>query len=174
MVLVVKAWDWGLGLWGQETTGEGASSVAVKGPGLKGSCREGRGYWSKCNSVIVTFCQLLATPALWRCQYHGMAPRNSSKYKWSQPEPRRQAVWAAEGGAWEVIPDIRHWIIYTVVLLCFDCDCALVLPSRSKYLTFYCFHRSPCFKNFELLRGLRILKEILNCLKRLIIKCLTL
>lgn len=60
-----------------------------------------------------------------------------------KPEPKRHTVCAAEGGTREVkqapwrvpenyacVPEVWHSVLYcwSLVLLCSDCVCALVLP----------------------------------------------
>ncbi|KAL6054255.1 hypothetical protein STEG23_008471 [Scotinomys teguina] len=38
----------------------------------------------------------------WRCQYEGMTTKTVAAVEWNQPEPRRQAVCAADGRARDV------------------------------------------------------------------------
>ena len=65
-----------------EAIGKGAASVAVEGPGLKGSCREAEAWHHEKNlweAICGSAVQLeQKTAVFWRCQYHEMTTKNSS------------------------------------------------------------------------------------------------
>ena len=110
-----------------------------------------RGYWWKCRPVTAK------DPSIWRVQYHGITTKNNSN---SGEEPELQMVEVSDLGPLEKpvncewIPDIGHWVIYTIgILYWFDCDCALVLtPWNKKEFNLFSFYRSPQLKDFELFK----------------------
>ena len=53
--------------------GEGAASVAIDGPGQKGSCNSFVEAWHHEESLLQ-----LKIAVFWRCQYHEMTTKNSS------------------------------------------------------------------------------------------------
>ena len=83
--------------------------------------------------------------------------------RWSQPELRRQAVWAAEGGVREVaqgprrnpedsepeIMDIEFFTLLSMGLLYSGCDDALVFPSWSKIAFILDFTRAHSWETLN-------------------------
>lgn len=95
---------------GQEVPGEGAASVAVEDPGLKGSCRELR-IKSWHHEEISGEAVGKSAVAFWRCQYQGKTTRNSRSQgmeptlAWRtscgmQEEPEQ---WHAFGGSQKIL-----------------------------------------------------------------------
>lgn len=125
VVLVLKSMK---GSWGAT---EACHCVADLEP-LK---KAWRGCWWKCSPVVT------------RDSSIGQLPRTAAVVEWSQPELRRQSVWAAQVRARDVTRvlwrshedsvDPRFWTLsylhsWNLILLCSDCNCSLVLPSWSK------------------------------------------
>lgn len=156
-------------------------------------CEAKRGHWWRCilssswrpriNGVMQRRERLLmkVQPSCWQLQHSG----DASSMGWPPGtvasiseanlslEDKLHELQRVEPEKWSQILDTELLTLLFCYALIVNVLWFFPLEIR-KYLTFYWFHRSPCFKNFELLRRFCILKEILSCLKRLIIKCLTL
>lgn len=143
--------SWGLGLGEtRRGIGEDAASVAMEAPGLKGPWRS----WLRL-SILKRVPEMLLVKTQPSCSrrpqtlempmpWDNWPSRAAAAMEWSQHELSRQGVCAAEGGAGAVTQalwgspedrewssDTGYWVLksWSLVLLWFDCDCALVLPS---------------------------------------------
>lgn len=102
-----------------------------------------RGCGWRCSPVSVE------APAWWRCQYHGtLSSKNSGSGEWHWPKLQRLCSVSYKEQSWRSDPNPleepkrlwanpRYWTLiylyfWSVVLLCSDCDCPLVLLSCSK------------------------------------------
>lgn len=78
---VMESWAWHCERPG-EVIGKNAASVAIKGSGLKASCKEVEAWhheksqWEALGKKAAQLPQ--TTPVLWRCWYNGRATKNSS------------------------------------------------------------------------------------------------
>ena len=89
-------------MWPGEIIGEGAASVAVEGPGLKWSCKKLRlGTIRRAYERLLVNVQPSCSKELQHFEDTstiGWPPRIvATSVEWSQLEPRRQTVCAAEG-----------------------------------------------------------------------------
>ena len=96
----------------EKAIGEGAASVAVDDPGLKGLCKESEawhheeGLWE-----AISEAQLQQKIAVyWRCQYHGMTTKSNS----SSGEESTRAYSATEGRAGDVTQVLWRGLEYHV------------------------------------------------------------